>query len=143
MCTKQNGETIVSPTNIAEQVTERFTKEEMEHLKFFFDWQTKEFLTSFGEKAEEVEDLVHYPLTKLRNIKKLLIRLQASWEQYIPLLYQAFAQHIASIEDPNARKQALQQSSEIMSILFFIFQNRSNIDRLGNFYSAQIRTLKE
>lgn len=143
MCTKQNGETAVNPTPLAEQAAGHLTKEEMEHLKFFFDWQTKGLLASFGEKAEEVENPDYYPLIKLRSIKKLLGRLQRPWDQYIPFLYQAFAQHIASIEDTHLRKQALEQSSEIMAVIFYIFQNRANIDRLGNFYAGQIRVLKE
>lgn len=143
MCTKQNGETAVNPAPLTEQATEHFTKEEKEHLKFFFDWQTKEFLASFGQKPEEVENLDYYPIIKLRSITKLLGHLHRPWDQYIPFLYQAFAQHIASIEDTHLRRQALEQSSEIMAVIFYIFQNRANIDRLGNFYAGQIRILKE
>lgn len=99
MCTKQNGETAVNPAPLTEQATEHFTKEEKEHLKFFFDWQTKEFLASFEQKPEEVENLDYYPIIKLRSITKLLGHLHRPWDQYIPFLYQAFAQHIASIEE--------------------------------------------
>lgn len=143
MYTEQEEQPVVQSTEITEQVSENFTAEEMEHLKNFFDRLAKMAVTSFGDESEEVTDLEHYLLYRLKGIKRIFTKLQFSWDEYIPLLYQSFAQYIAGIEDNGARKQALQQSSEIMAVIFFLFQNRPFIDRASHLYDDQIRTLKE
>lgn len=143
MCAEQEEHSVANSTEIMEQVSEHFTTEEMEQLKSFFDRQTEMVVTSFGEKVEDVNDPDSYLLSKLKGIKRLFTKLQFPWDEHIPFLYQSFAQYVAGIEDSSARKRALQQSSEIMAVVFFLFLNRPFIDRTSNLYDKQIQILKK
>lgn len=133
----------LNSTDAANPENNLFSAEENEALRICFELQGKELLHCWQTVLDPSDDLPHYLLRQLEQMKKFSTRLELPWDEFIPILYKALALYFIHSQEINARKRALFLTTEMMSIFAFLMQNGTFIHRMSGFYHQQICLLEK
>lgn len=111
---------------------------------------TKDFLEKYGAYyldysktiLDKEDDIPHFLLRRLEEMKSILIHLNLAWKDTTPMVHQGFMLYAEGHTGKNERKKLINYSTNLINSMTFFAQNTKVIHNLLLFYDNQIKDLK-
>lgn len=122
-----------------ESQTLREPQEEKLFNDAFFEEEARRVKASFPHSGDPNQ--LRHLRNVLREMKFLMIRLELPWDKFIPILYRGLLLQYERVDTRGKRAEFYQLTTDLISCITFLSQNRYLFLYMADFYHQQIAEL--